>query len=129
LEVYALAKKHILLVEDNETNLILFQEILESRRYLVHIARNGFEAFDILEEMTPDLILMDIHLPELDGLSVVKTIRSANHLASVKIVGLSALAMESDIKAALQAGCNGYITKPISVHAFIEEVERHLAGP
>jgi two-component system cell cycle response regulator DivK len=129
LEVYALAKKHILLVEDNETNLILFQEILESRGYLVHIARNGFEAFDILEAMTPDLILMDIHLPELDGLSVVKTIRSANHLASVKIVGLSALAMDSDIKAALQAGCNGYITKPISVHAFIEEVERHLAGP
>jgi two-component system cell cycle response regulator DivK len=128
LEVYALAKKHILLVEDNETNLILFQEILESRGYLVHIARNGFEALDILEAMTPDLILMDIHLPELDGLSVVKAIRSSNHLANVKIIGLSALAMESDIKSALQAGCNGYITKPISVHAFIEEVERHLAG-
>lgn len=123
-----MAKKHILLVEDNETNLILFQEILESRGYLVHIARNGFEALDILEAMTPDLILMDIHLPELDGLSVVKAIRSSNHLANVKIIGLSALAMESDIKSALQAGCNGYITKPISVHAFIEEVERHLAG-
>lgn len=119
-------EKTILIVEDNPTNLILFQDLLEAKGYKVRTAKTGFEAFDILEEEIPDLILMDIHLPGLDGLSIVKAIRSTPSLAHIKVVGLSALVMESDIRAAMEAGLNGYITKPVSLLSFFQEIEKYL---
>lgn len=116
--------KKILVVEDNPTNIILFQDVLESRGYTVSLAKTGYEAFEQVEKERPDVILMDIHLPGIDGLSVIKSIRSTPAYADIQIIGISAFAMESDIQAALEAGCNGYITKPISIRTFIEEVER-----
>lgn len=119
-------KQTILIVEDNPSNLVLFSDLLESKGYHVFSATNGFAAFDLLEQVSPDLILMDIHLPGLDGISAIKAIRSTPEYAQLKIIGISAFAMESDIAEAIDAGCNGYITKPISIRTFIEEVERYL---
>ncbi len=118
--------RKILIVEDNPSNVVLFKDLLEARGYQVVIANSGFEAFDILESMIPNLILMDIQLPGMDGFSAIKAIRSTPTFAQIKIIGISAFAMESDVVAAMEAGCNGYITKPISIRTFIEEVERHL---
>lgn len=118
----------ILLVEDNETNLLLFQDLLLAKGYEVVIARNGHEAFDRLEEFRPDLILLDIHLPEMDGFSMLKAIRSSGELEGVKVVGLSALSMESDIVAAYKAGFDGYITKPVGAKEFLRKVENYLGG-
>ncbi len=116
--------KKVLVVEDNPTNIILFQDVLESRGYEVSIARTGYEAFEQIENQVPEIILMDIHLPGIDGISVIKAIRSTPLYAAVKIIGISAFAMESDIQTAMEAGCDGYITKPISIRTFIEEIER-----
>lgn len=119
-------KRTILIVEDNPSNVVLFTDILETKGYHVLIANSGFEAFDILDAVIPDLILMDIHLPGMDGLSVIKAIRSTPSVAGIKILGISAFAMESDVQAAMEAGCNGYITKPISIRSFLDEVERQF---
>lgn len=118
----------ILIVEDNASNVVLFTDILESRGYRVIIANTGFEAFDILEHTHPDLILMDIQLPGMDGICAIKAIRTTPAFADIKIIGVSAFAMESDVVAAMEAGCNSYITKPISIRSFIEEIERQLAN-
>lgn len=116
----------ILVVEDNATNVILFKDLLEGQGYDVKVARDGFEALDCIEAFAPHLVLMDIHLPRMDGLSVIKAIRSTPSIADTKILGLSAFAMESDVREAMAAGCNGYITKPISIHPFLEEIRNHL---
>ncbi|WP_047154252.1 response regulator [Aneurinibacillus tyrosinisolvens] len=120
-------KKQILLVEDNPSNRELFVEILHlNEEYELHLAESGMRALEMLESFRPDLILMDIHMPEMDGLAVTRTIKSIPELASIPIVALSALAMKSDIKSALDAGCNGYITKPIRIRTFLEQVETYI---
>jgi two-component system, cell cycle response regulator DivK len=120
-------KKQILLVEDNPSNRELFVEILHlNEEYELHLAESGMQALEMLESFRPDLILMDIHMPEMDGLAVIRTIKSIPELASIPIVALSALAMQSDIKSALDAGCNGYITKPIRIRTFLEQVETYI---
>lgn len=117
----------ILLVEDNPSNRELFIEILQLKpEYEVHVAESGIEALEMLETFRPDLILMDIHMPRMDGLAVTRTIKSIPELASIPIVALSALAMKSDIKSALEAGCIGYITKPVRIRSFLEKIETYM---
>ncbi|AMA73723.1 MULTISPECIES: response regulator [Aneurinibacillus] len=119
--------QHILLVEDNPSNRELFVEILQLKpEYTVHVAENGLKALEMLEEFHPDLILMDIHMPGMDGLAVTRAIKSIPQLASIPIVALSALAMKSDIKSALEAGCVGYITKPVRIRSFLEKIEMYM---
>ena len=119
--------QHILLVEHNPSNRELFVEILQLKpEYTVHVAENGLKALEMLEEFHPDLILMDIHMPGMDGLAVTRAIKSIPQLASIPIVALSALAMKSDIKSALEAGCVGYITKPVRIRSFLEKIEMYM---
>jgi two-component system cell cycle response regulator DivK len=119
---------HILLVEDNPSNRELFVEILQlNPEYQVHVAESGMKALEMLETFHPDLILMDIHMPRMDGLAVTRTIKSIPQLSSIPIVALSALAMKSDIKSALEAGCIGYITKPVRIRSFLEKIELYIA--
>jgi two-component system cell cycle response regulator DivK len=121
-------ESHILLVEDNPSNRELFIEILQLKpEYKVHVAENGLKALEMLEDFRPDLILMDIHMPRMDGLAVTRTIKSIPQFASIPIVALSALAMKSDIKSALDAGCIGYITKPVRIRSFLEKIEMYMA--
>ncbi|WCN36934.1 response regulator [Aneurinibacillus uraniidurans] len=120
--------RQILLVEDNQSNRELFVEILRlNKEYELHVAENGIQALEMLETFSPDLILMDIHMPEMDGLAVTRTIKSIPELAAIPIVALSALAMKSDIQSALEAGCIDYITKPIRIRDFLEKIAQYSA--
>lgn len=119
-------KKRVLLVEDNASNRDLFIEIIKLRdQYELYIAEDGIKALELLENFKPDIILMDIHMPELDGLAVTKTIKSIPDLSHIPIVALSALAMKKDIQAALDAGCIGYITKPVRIKNFLDQLDHY----
>ncbi len=118
--------KKILYIEDNEQNLYLVTFILEKHGYEVHAARDGQEGIDSAVRVLPDLILLDIQLPHMDGYAVAQRLRSNPVLAGVPIVAVTSYAMAGDRDKALAAGCNGYIEKPINPDTFVHQVEQHL---
>jgi CheY-like chemotaxis protein len=103
----------ILLAEDNEANIMTISSYLEAKAYRVIIAKNGVEAIAIAKEQSPDLILMDIQMPVMDGLEAIAQIRLDPSLIEIPIVALTALAMDGDRDRCLAAGANEYISKPI----------------
>ena len=118
--------KKILIVEDDETSLYLARFILEKNGYEVIEARDGLEAFDKTSKETPDLILMDMQLPKLDGYEATRRIKAEEKLSKIPIVALTAYAMKGNHKKTLEAGCSGYIEKPINTTTFVEEVKKYL---
>ena len=120
--------KSVMIVEDNELNMKLFNDLLESRGYDVIQTRNGMEALDLARAHMPDLILMDIQLPEVSGLVVTKWLKDDEQLAHIPVVAVTAFAMKGDEERILQGGCEGYISKPISVSHFLETIG-HYIGP
>jgi len=118
--------KKVLIVEDNELNMKLFHDLLEAHGYETLQTRDGLEALKIARENTPDLILMDIQLPEVSGLEVAKWIKEDDNLKSIPIIAVTAFAMKGDEEKIRQGGCEAYIAKPISVSKFLETVERFL---
>jgi two-component system cell cycle response regulator DivK len=116
----------VLLVEDNEQNLELAQFLLEEAGLTVEPARNAFEARQALSREKPALVLMDIDLPGIDGLDLVSEIRRKPHWRKLPVVALTAHAMRGDRERFLAGGCNGYISKPIQVASFVEDVRRYL---
>ena len=120
--------KTVMIVEDNELNMKLFNDLLESRGYATIQTRNGFEALDLARAHHPDLILMDIQLPEVSGLEVTKWLKEDEALADIPVIAVTAFAMKGDEERILQGGCEGYISKPISVSHFLETIERYI-GP
>jgi two-component system, cell cycle response regulator DivK len=119
-------KGTILVIEDNEQNLYLVRFILEKNGYRVHAARDGREGIDRAAEIRPDLILLDIQLPGMDGYAVAGHLRENVDLARVPIVAVTSYAMIGDREKALAAGCTGYIEKPVDPDTFLQEVERHM---
>jgi len=117
-----------MIVEDNELNMKLFNDLLESRGYNVIQTRNGMEALDLARAHMPDLILMDIQLPEVSGLVVTKWLKDDEQLAHIPVVAVTAFAMKGDEERILQGGCEGYISKPISVSHFLETIAGYI-GP
>lgn len=109
----------ILLAEDNEPNINAFYSYLQSKGLHVSVARNGIEAIGRATEILPDLILMDIQMPEMDGLTATRHIRRIPQLAKVPVVALTALAMPGDRERCLEAGMNAYLTKPVSMNALM----------
>jgi PAS domain S-box-containing protein len=105
----------ILLAEDNEANISTISSYLRAKGYRLIVGRNGLEALEILESAHPDLILMDIQMPTMDGLEALRQIRSRPHLVNLPIIALTALAMESDRERCLAAGANDYLSKPIKL--------------
>ena len=116
----------ILIVEDNEANQLLARAVLEMEGFDVEIAGSAPEARDAISGRAPDLILMDIQLPGEDGLSVTRTLKSDPATTSIPVVALTAHAMLGDKEQALEAGCAGYISKPIDTRTFGLEVRQFL---
>jgi CheY-like chemotaxis protein len=116
----------ILVVDDNPINLKLASELLEMEGYEVLRASDAEEAQSILGEARPELILMDIALPGMDGLALTRKLKSTPGLAHVPIIALSAFAMKGDEEKALASGCDGYITKPINTRTFPTQIKGHL---
>jgi two-component system cell cycle response regulator DivK len=117
--------KTVLIVEDNELNMKLFHDLLEAHGYTTIETRNGIEALDLARKHRPDLILMDIQLPEVSGLEVTKWIKEDDDLRSIPIVAITAFAMKGDEERIRAGGCEAYLSKPISVSKFLETV-RHF---
>jgi two-component system cell cycle response regulator DivK len=118
--------KTVLVVEDNELNMKLFHDLLEANGYDIVQTRNGLEAIDLAREHKPDLILMDIQLPEVSGLEVTKWIKEDDDLRSIPVIAVTAFAMKGDEERIRQGGCEAYLSKPISVAKFIETVKSYI---
>ncbi len=118
--------KSVLIVEDNELNMKLFHDLLEAHGYRVIEARTGAEALERVREARPDLILMDIQLPEVSGLEVTRRIIDDPEIDAPPIIAVTAFAMKGDEERIRGGGCEDYIAKPISVVDFLEKVKRHL---
>jgi two-component system, cell cycle response regulator DivK len=119
-------KGTILLIEDNEQNLYLATFLLEKNGGKVVPARNGPEGIALAAHLRPDLIVLDIQLPGMDGYAVARTLRQNPALQDVPIVAVTSYAMVGDREKVLEAGCTGYIEKPVNPDTFAEEIERHL---
>ena len=117
----------ILLVEDNITNQLLTSSVLEREGYRVEVAGSSVEALELLRTSKPDLILMDIQLPGLDGLALTRMLKIASDTAAIPVVALTAHAMGGDREQALAAGCVGYISKPIDTRTFGQQVRGFLS--
>jgi CheY-like chemotaxis protein len=120
--------KTILLVEDDFMNMKLAQHVLESQGYNVVKATTGQEALQQLKASTPDLILMDVQLPDIDGMTLVRIIRAKDTTRETNILALTACAMKGDREKILKTGCNDYISKPINVETFVSTVRRYLGS-
>jgi two-component system cell cycle response regulator DivK len=118
----------ILVIEDNDQNLYLVTFILEKHGYQVQAARDGMEGVARAASLMPDLILLDIQLPGMDGYTIAQRLRKNPDLASVPIVAVTSYAMPGDREKALEAGCSGYIEKPINPDTFIQQIKCHLKG-
>ena len=116
----------VLVIEDNEKNRRLVRVLLRSRHYQILEAASGDEALAILERQRPDLILMDIQLPEIDGLSLTRLIKEDMRHTDVPIIALTAYAMKGDQEKFIEAGCDGYISKPINTREFPALIESYL---
>jgi len=119
--------KTVLIVEDNELNMKLFHDLLEAHGYDTLQTKDGMEALKLARQHRPDLILMDIQLPEVSGLEVTKWIKEHDELRSIPIIAVTAFAMKGDEEKIREGGCEAYIAKPISVANFLEVVERFLS--
>ncbi|MBE9526326.1 MAG: response regulator [Proteobacteria bacterium] len=118
--------KTILVIEDNPDNMALVCEILEDADYLVQEAMRAEDGITRLKQGGIDLVLMDISLPEMDGMEATRLIKADNILKSIPVIGLSAHAMISDKEAALDAGCDDYQTKPIDEGALLTLIDNYL---
>ena len=118
--------KRILVIEDNETNMYLVGFILRKNKYEVIEARSGEEGVGLAIKEKPDLILMDIQLPGIDGLEATRRIRKSKVDGEVPIIALTSYAMTGDREKALKAGCTGYIEKPINPDTFMGEVKKYF---
>lgn len=119
--------KTVLIVEDNELNMKLFQDLLEAHDFATLQTRNGHDVIDIAREHKPDLILMDIQLPEVSGLDITKQLKADDDLKSIPVIAVTAFAMKGDEQKIREGGCEDYISKPISVMTFLDMIKKYLS--
>jgi CheY-like chemotaxis protein len=117
---------NILVAEDNATNRELFRELLQARGYTVVEACDGREALGMIEQSRPDIVLLDIGMPVLDGFAVLRAIRENPRLAALPVLAVTAYAMQGDRERVLSSGFDGYLSKPINATLLAEELERLL---
>ena len=120
--------KRILIVEDNELNLQLLNDILEVHGYATIVASNGAEAIDLARRDRPDLILLDIRLPDISGMDVARQLKSDERTRAIPLIAVTAFAMPGDRAMILESGCDEYVSKPINIRDFLALVERYVDG-
>jgi two-component system cell cycle response regulator DivK len=120
-------RKQVLIVEDNDLNMKLFNDLLVAHGYVTLQTKDGVEALALARQHRPDLILMDIQLPEVSGLQVTQWIKEDDDLRTIPIIAVTAFAMKGDEEKMRDGGCEAYIAKPISVMSFLRTVERFLS--
>ena len=118
--------KTILIVEDNDLNMKLFNDLLMAHGYTTLQTKDGREALKMARDHRPDLILMDIQLPEISGLEVTKMLKEDDELKGIPVIAVTAFAMKGDEEKIREGGCEGYIAKPISVANFLQTVAKFL---
>ena len=118
--------KTVLIVEDNELNMKLFHDLLDAQGYATLETREGLQALTLARQYRPDLILMDIQLPEISGLEVTKWLKEDDDLAHIPVIAVTAFAMKGDEERIREGGCEAYLSKPISVTHFLETVKKYL---
>ena len=120
------AAKKVLIVEDNELNMKLFRDLIETCGHEILETRDGIEALKLAREHRPDLILMDIQLPEVSGLEITRWLKEDDELRAIPVVAVTAFAMKGDEEKIRSGGCEAYIAKPISIGNFLETIGRFL---
>ncbi|MBP2160723.1 two-component system cell cycle response regulator DivK [Asticcacaulis solisilvae] len=125
-KVVDMTNKKVLIVEDNELNMKLFHDLLDAQGYETLQTGEGLSALTLARQHRPDLILMDIQLPEISGLEVTKWLKEDDELSHIPVVAVTAFAMKGDEERIRDGGCEAYISKPISVTHFLETVRRYL---
>ncbi|HBR68886.1 MAG TPA: two-component system response regulator [Rhodospirillaceae bacterium] len=120
--------KTVLIVEDNELNMKLFHDLLEAHGIGTVETNDGTKVLDLAREHKPDLILMDIQLPEVSGLDVTKWLKADEGLRNIPVIAVTAFAMKGDEQKIREGGCEDYISKPISVSRFMEVIEKYLGS-
>lgn len=118
--------KKVLIVEDNELNMKLFHDLLQAHGIDTVQTREGRKAFDMAVEHKPDLIIMDIQLPEISGLDITKKLKENDSVKDIPVIAVTAFAMKGDEQKIREGGCQDYISKPISVSKFIQVILKHL---
>lgn len=118
--------KRILIVEDNENNMYLISFILKKKGFAILQAKSGEEGIELACREKPDMIIMDIQLPGIDGLDATRRIRQSGAVGPVPVIALTSYAMTGDREKAFDAGCTGYIEKPINPETFVEELKKYL---
>lgn len=124
----AAAGKTVLIIEDNSTNAKLVRDVLELQGYTTLVARTAWYGISLAKEKKPDLIIMDIGLPEIDGLTAVEILKADPDTANIRILAVTAYAMEGDAEKCIAAGCDAYLSKPLSINGFLTAVKQFL-GP
>ena len=119
--------KTVLIVEDNELNMKLFNDLLEAHSFKTLQTRSGVEAVELARKHHPNLILMDIQLPEVSGLQVIQWIKDDEDLRTIPIIAITAFAMKGDEEKIRKSGCEAYLSKPISVVKFLETVRNYVS--
>ncbi len=117
----------ILIVEDNELNMKLFNDLLQAHGYETMQTMDGRDVLQLARENRPDLIIMDIQLPEISGLEVTKMLKADDELKDIPVIAVTSFAMKGDEEKIREGGCEGYIAKPISVPTFLETVTKFLS--
>ena len=126
IEIVMSAEKTVLIVEDNELNMKLFHDLLEAHGIATIETNDGRNVLDLARENKPDLILMDIQLPEVSGLDVTKWLKDDEELKHIPVVAVTAFAMKGDEQKIREGGCEDYISKPISVTRFLDVINTYL---
>ena len=121
--------KTVLIVEDNELNMKLFHDLLDAQGYNTLQTREGLQALALAREHHPDLILMDIQLPEISGLEVTKWLKEDDELRAIPVIAVTAFAMKGDEQKIREGGCEAYVSKPISVISFLKTIDSFLGKP
>lgn len=120
--------KKILIIEDNVMNMKLFHDLLEAHGYEIIETDDGSNVVNLAREVKPDLVLMDIQLPEVSGLDIIRQMKSVEGVRDIPVIAVTAFAMKDNEAEIMASGCNAYVAKPISIEPFLEIVQKFLGG-